>query len=217
MQSRLPEIKASPRNIFGKKARFLRRAGSVPANLFGRGMQSLSIQINHREIEHVLAHVPRASLLTLTVESGPSETVLIRGVARKPTTDELYHVDFYRVSMTERLRTSVPLAFLGESAAARAHGATVVHSLDALEVECLPADLPTRIEVDLEALREIDDAIYVRDLALPKDVTILSSHDLLVAKALAPTVAEVPEEVIEAAEPAPVTAAEPQGQQAKQE
>jgi large subunit ribosomal protein L25 len=202
MQNQAPVLAASPRTVFGKKVRFLRRAGSVPANVFGPGVASSAIQIDTKDIEHVLTHVPRSSLLSLVVGPEPPTTVLIRGVMRKPTTGEIYHVDLYRVSMTQRLRTAIALAFEGESPAARSHGATIAHSVDSVEVECLPGDLPSRIVVDLGVLQEIDDTIYVRDLQLPAGVVAITSPDQMVARALAPRVLEVGEEPAEAAEPA---------------
>ena len=190
MQHQAPILQASPRSVVGKKVRFLRRAGTVPANVIGRGTESTAIQIDTRELEHVLTHVPRTSLLSLVVGSKPPETVLIHGVARKPTTGELYHVDLYRVSMTQRLRTSVPLVFQGEAPAAQTHGATIAHSIDSIEVECLPGDLPTGIVVDLGALEAVDDTIYVRDLDLPAAVSVLTNQEQMVARALRPRVSE---------------------------
>lgn len=204
MQSNRPQVAASPRSVFGKRARFLRRAGWVPANVSGGGERSVAVQLRLREIEHVLVHVPRSALLSLALDGDPPTTVLIKGVVRKPTTDELYHVDFYRVSMTERLRVKLPLVFTGESPASKLHGAMILHAMNSLEVESLPGDLPTRIVVDLERLVQIDDAVFVRDLALPRGVAAVVDGDELVAKALAPTVEEVVEEV-----PAPERAAEP--------
>lgn len=202
MQNQPPVLVASPRTVFGKKVRFLRRAGTVPANVFGPGVASCAVQIDARDIEHVLTHVPRSSLLSLAVGSEPPTTVLIRGVARKPTTGEIHHVDLYRVSMTQRLRTAVGLAFEGESPAAT-HGATIAHSIDSVEVECLPSDLPRRIVVDLSVLQEVDDTIYVRDLPLPTGVVAITSPDQMVARALAPRVLEAEEAPAEEAVPAP--------------
>lgn len=183
------EVPAQPRAVLGKKTRFLRRAGWVPANVFGHHFESMAVQVNAREIEHVLAHVPRTALLSLAVD-GQTETVLIQGVERKPTTGELYHVDFYRVSMTEPIRADVPLAFSGEAPAVAMHNATILHAMDHVTVHSLPQDLPTQIPVDLSRLAELDDAIHVRDLPIPGEVAILTDLDELVAKALAPTVME---------------------------
>ena len=196
------QVEAQPRAVLGKKVRFLRREGWVPGNLFGRGAHSTAIQVRTREMEHLLAHTPRNALLSLQIDGGSPATVLIRGVARKPTTGEIYHVDFYKVSMTQRLRTDVPIVLVGTAPAADLHGATILQAMDALHVECLPGNLPTRIVVDIERLAAIDDAVHVRDLELPPGVVALVDDEELVAKALAPTLeAEVTPEAVEAAAP----------------
>ncbi|HZT07927.1 MAG TPA: 50S ribosomal protein L25 [Chloroflexota bacterium] len=202
MQENRAHIAAAPRTVVGKKIRFLRRDGWLPANVYGRGVPSQAIQLKTREVEHLLAHTPRNALLALDLDQSPL-TVLVKDVARKPTTGELYHVDFYQVSMTQQLRVSVPLVLTGESPAVKLHDATLLHAVDSIEVECLPGDLPTQITVPVDTLGEIDDAIFVRDLAIPPRVTVLTPADELVVKALAPTVEEVaPEEVEAAAAPA---------------
>jgi large subunit ribosomal protein L25 len=205
MQDNRTHLAAKPRTVFGKKVRFLRREGWVPANVFGGGSDSVSVQLSTRETEHLLTHVPRNTLLALDLE-GTDETVLIKGVSRKPTTGELYHLDLYRISMTETLRLSVPIVFTGESPAAKRDGATILHALGSVEIECLPADIPNQITVDLERLADIDDAIYVRDLQIPARATVITPEDELIAKALAPSVAEAAAET-EAGEEAAAEAA----------
>lgn len=196
------QVEARPRAVLGKKVRFLRREGWVPGNLFGRGVHSTAIQVRTREMQHLLAHTPRNALLSMQIDDGSPATVLIKGVARKPTTGEIYHIDFYKVSMTQRLRIDVPIVLVGTSPAADLHGATILQAMDALHVECLPGDLPTRIAVDIERLAAIDDAVHVRDLDLPPGVVALVDDDELVAKALAPTLeTEVTPEGVEAGAP----------------
>ena len=200
------QLTAETRTVVGKRVRYLRRQGVTPGNIFGHGIESVAIQLNTREMEHVLSHVPRTSLLSLNVQGSKPTTVLVRGVSRKPTTGELYHVDFYQVSMTEKLRADIPIALLGTAAAAELHDATIFQAMDSVHVECLPGDLPPQIQVDISGLAEIDDSIFVRDLNLPPGVTALAGEDDLVVKALAPTVEE--EEAPEEAEGAEEEAAE---------
>ncbi len=195
-----PQLAAEPRTVLGKKVRFLRRQGITPGNIFGHAVDSTAIQISTREVEHTLSHVPRSSLLSLNVQGSKPATVMVKAVTRKPTTGELYHVDFYQVDMTEKLRTNIALAFVGTAPAAETYDATILQAMDSLHVECLPGDLPPQIQVDLTRLAQIDDAIFVRDLVLPHGVTALVGEDDLVVKALAPTIAEeLAEEEAEAA------------------
>jgi large subunit ribosomal protein L25 len=207
MRDGRPQLAAQSRTVLGKKVRFLRRQGWTPGNVYGHGIESMAIQLNTREIEHVLTHVPRNSLLSLEVEGGTPATVLVKAVSRKPTTDQLYHIDFYQVSMTEKLRTSVPIILSGTAPAVDAYDAVILHALDSLNIECLPGDLPNQINVDLSRLMEVDDSIFVRDLDLPSGVTALVSEDDLVVKALAPTIEVVEEPEAEAAEGAPAAEA----------
>jgi large subunit ribosomal protein L25 len=209
MQENQVALAASKRTQFGKKARFLRREGWVPANIFGPGAPSISIQINTRDIEHVLTHVPRSTLFALKVDGDADTTVLVHGVDRKPTTGELYHVDFYRVSMTHTLKTEVPLVFDGEAPAVRDADAVIIQAMNSLAVECLPGDIPSQIPVPLERLVAVDDSIRVGDLDLPRGVRALVDDNELVARALAPTVSEAAEAAEEAAAEAPEGEAEP--------
>jgi large subunit ribosomal protein L25 len=199
MQGNRIRLEATPRTAFGKKNRALRRSGWVPANISGRGIPSTAIQLKTNEIKQLLAHTSRNTVLSVDVGT-TEETVLIRDVTRRPTTDELYHVDFFRISLSEPVRASVPLGVAGESPAVKVYDAVVLNSLDSVEVESLPQDLPTQIEVSLEPLAEIDAALYVRDLRVPSGVTILTDADELVTKAHGPTLAVEEEEVAPAAE-----------------
>lgn len=186
MQDKRVGLAAQPRTVLGKRVRALRRAGWTPANVFGPGEASVAIQAPTREMERLLSHVPRTALISLGIDGGEGVTVLVREVDRKPTTDELYHVSFYRVSMTHELRAEVPLVLVGEAPAAKRLDAMILREMDRLPVECLPNDLPLEIEVNIETLAEVDDAIHVRDLVLPPRVTTPVDPDEIVVHALAP-------------------------------
>jgi len=195
-------LAARRRTVLGKKSRFLRRQGIIPANLYGPGAPSEALQLNGREIETLLTRAGGTTLVNLAVEGEEPVTVLVKGVQRHPVSDALLHVDLYRVRTDRKLRTEVPLHFIGESPGVRAYGGAVMHALSHVTVECLPADLPPHIPVDLGRLVAMDDQITVGDL-LPPDspITILTPAEELVAKLLPPAVeAEVEEEAPEAAE-----------------
>ncbi|MSQ23798.1 MAG: 50S ribosomal protein L25 [Chloroflexi bacterium] len=215
MEAQKVHLQARTRTLFGKRARYARRAGFTPGNVYGPGAPSVAVEIATKELERVLTYVPRNALISLAVDAASDLTVLVQGVDRKPTTDELYHVDLYRVSMTRTLRIEVPLVLVGQSVAATMHDATILRALDSLHVECLPGDIPPEIEVDISLLVEIDDAIRVRDLKLPPGVRVLIDGDEMVVHAIAPTIAgELAAEVAAeaaAAEPVPkaVEASEP--------
>lgn len=177
------ELQARPRTVFGKQVKRLRAAGSIPANIFGPGQPSLAIEIDARELRSGLAQFGTATLVRLRVAGEVTpRPVLLRGVARRPTTHETLHLDFYQMAQGARARLRLPLHFSGESPAARAtEGATVRH-LDTIEVEGVPGEVPEAIAVDLSRIATVEDGIFVRDLPVPAGVTVLTPPDTLVAK-----------------------------------
>jgi len=126
------------------------------------------------------------------------------------------HVDFFRVSMTERINVKVPLRFVGEAPAVRNEGGVLLHLLDTLEVECSAADIPEYFEVDVTPLAEIDDIIHAEDVPLPVNFTLITDPRDGVAK-VAATRVEVPEVAAPAAEEAAAPAAGTEEAEAQQE
>lgn len=186
------ELETSPRTILGKKVRYLRRQDVVPVNVYGHGIPSAAMQVEGRALARALARVGKSTLLTLVAEGQEPRTVLVRDVQRDPRYNRLFHVDFYQVKLTERIKLEVPIHFVGDLRPTLKGGA-LVHSLTAVEVECLPQDMPHAIEVDLGGLEDFDKPIYVRDLPPLPNVTILTGPDEVVANVEPPRVAEVVE------------------------
>jgi large subunit ribosomal protein L25 len=199
------ELRAEPRSIVGKKVRFLRRQGIVPGNIYGH-TASAAIQFAARDIEQTIHRAGKTNLVTLAVEGGEPTTVLVKAWQRHPYKGDLLHVDFYRVLMTETLRVDVPIRLTGDAPAVKLTGGTPFQPLAALSVECLPGDIPEAIEVDISGLAEDDASIYVRDLAVPSGVTVLTDGDEMIVKIMPPTLQREEEE--EAAEGEAVAAGE---------
>jgi len=191
------ELKTQKRTVLGKKVKNLRREGLVPAVLYGRKTDSVSLQIEERELNRVLAQAGGHRLIALKIgRARKRQMALARDVqwdviARRPI-----HVDFYAVVMTEKITTEVPLVLVGEAPAMVQEGVMLLQSLDEVEIECLPGDLPEAIEVDLSGLEEIDQAIYVKDLQAPPAVEILTDAEEMVAKVGWAAAEEVEEEVV---------------------
>ena len=202
------QLRAEPRSIVGKKVRFLRRQGVVPANVYGHA-DSTAIQVSAREVEHTIHRAGRTQLVDLEIVGGEPTTVLVKDWQRHPYKGDLLHVDFYRVAMTETLRMDVPLRLAGDAPAVKTHDGTPFQPLATVSVECLPADIPEAIEVDISGLDEIDSAIHVRDLTAPSGVTILTDGEEMVVKIMAPTVEVEPEaaEAVAEGEAEPTAAA----------
>ena len=124
--------------------------------------------------------------------------MLAREIQRHPTTPQVLHIDFYRVLMTERMQSSVPVVIVGSSPAVTANLAALIQNLDSIQVECLPGDLPASFEVDISILERSDQNIMVGDLVAPKDVTILDDADTVLFSLAAARAEEEEEEEDEA-------------------
>jgi large subunit ribosomal protein L25 len=196
----LLKVPAEPRTVLGKKVKNLRRQGLVPANMYGSGIESVAIQLPEKMVSQRIARASGSSLFSLELDGAKSQTVLVKHVQRHPTSGRVLHVDFFQVNMSEKLRATVPLHFVGEAPAVRRTGGTLMHNLTTIEVESLPSDLPSSIEVDVSSLTRLDDLIHVSDLQVSPGVDVLTPGDETVAKVLAPRVEE--EGVEEAAEEA---------------
>jgi len=201
------QIKAQKRNVIGKQVKGLRREGKVPAVVYGAGLEPTAIELQAREAEKALARVSGATLLDLELE-GATHKVLVREIQRHSIRRNVRHVDFLKVAMDQLIRAEVPIELSGEAPAVKTLGGVLVTGVQAIEVEALPADLPDRITVSIEALGKIDDKINVGDLPLGKGVRVLTSAEEVVARVIY-QVAEVLEEPKEAvavvAEPEVIT------------
>jgi len=202
------KLAVRPRTVVGKKVAGLRREGTLPGVIFGGHKDSTPVQTELHPFERSYRRWGNTTLLALEGLDGDSIPALIHGVSRDTRTGRLLHVDFQRVSLTEKTHAEVPLHFIHESPAVRTLGAVLVHARDHVTVEAFPQDIPHSIEVDLSGLVEIDDAIYVRDLVVDATtVRVIDDPDDLLVKA-------VP---VRIEEEAPVAAAPVEGEAAAAE
>jgi len=189
-------LNAEQRTILGKGVKALRRQGYVPAVMYGHRTDPISLQIDERELRHVLGVAGSNRLITLNIAGmAESRNVLVRDLQRDAINHAMVHVDLYEVIMTEKLTAQVPVALVGEAEPVKAGEGLLFQGLDTIEVECLPGDLPENIQVDLSALAAVDDAILVRDLRVGEGVEILTEPDEVVVKILPLEEEEVIEEV----------------------
>jgi large subunit ribosomal protein L25 len=194
-----PRLAADRREITGKKVAHMRRAGRLPAVVFGRGLDSDSVSIDAHEFETLRRHAGANTLIDLSVDGGTAAPVLVHGVQLHRVTRRPLHVDLYVVRMTEELTVDVPLVSEGLSEAVETNGGTLMHVIESVRMRALPDHLPQSIHYSIESLATFDDAIHVRDLVVPSDATLLTDLDEVVAKVLPPRVEEEPV-VAEAAE-----------------
>jgi large subunit ribosomal protein L25 len=193
-------LKAERRMVIGKQVKALRRAGLLPAVIYGHNINPMAISLDARETGRQLAGVSGSHLITIDLE-GERLTTLVRDKQRNPIRGHLTHIDFLAVSMTETLRTSVAIELQGESPAVEELDGLLVKGMDVVEVECLPGDLPDSIVVDISVLKQIGDAIYVRDLSAPAAVEILTDADEMIVLVTAPAAEEAEEALAETPEP----------------
>lgn len=192
----IPSIRAETRTSRTKGGlRRLRGQGKVPGNLYGGTEGSTLIAVDERELLALLRQHPNA-VFDLEMPGADRKPVMVAEVQRDPLTRHVLHIDLREIDLKRPVRTHAPLEPAGESPAER-EGGIVQMLLHELEIECLPADIPDAIPVDVSGLR-LGDSLTVRDLKLPPGVTVRTDPKLVVVTVLAPQNAE---DAAEAGEP----------------
>ncbi|MHB1417949.1 MAG: 50S ribosomal protein L25 [Chloroflexota bacterium] len=174
------ELTVEERIVSATEVRRLRHAGIVPANMYGQNQPSLALQVDGIVLQKLLAR-GGSNVILLKVGGKAAVQALIKKVQRDPVSGKTIHIDFLRVAATEKMKARVQLHFLNEAATGGLGQVMVSRPLNEVMVECLPADLPANIQVDLSTLREIGSAIRVGDLVVGMGVTITTDHNELVA------------------------------------
>jgi large subunit ribosomal protein L25 len=190
-------LKATRREVLGKKVKVLRREGKLPAVIFGHGIETTPILLDMHDASRALSSVGSSTLITIDLE-GEQHTALVRERQIDFIYRTLIHVDFQALSMTEKIRATVSLFYDAEQAPAiETYNAILITALEGLEVESLPGDLPDSIEVDVSGLEAIGDAIHVKDIIPPEGVEILDDPETLIVVVTAPEAEPEEEEEVE--------------------
>ncbi|MGQ0645321.1 MAG: 50S ribosomal protein L25 [Elusimicrobiota bacterium] len=194
------ELTAKKREIGTNGAlRALRESGEVPAVVYGGQKPPVSVSVTAKELK---IHGGASALINLKVGS-EAETVLLKDVQRDPISRKFIHLDFQRISLTEKIEVSASLRFTGEAPGVKLGGGILEHILREVRVRCLPTAIPEAIEVDVSGL-QLNQGLRVKDLRPPEGVEVLNDKELLVANVVAPTILEetpAPGAVPAAAEP----------------
>ncbi len=189
-------LQATKREILGKKSRFLRRQGITPTHLFGHNLKSLALQCDTAKLQRIIAQAGTTRLIALEIDGDKQpRSIFIREIQRDEINRQLLHVDFYQVRKEEKIKADLPLVLVGEAPAMQLKGRMLTHALTSISVECLPDKLPPQIEIDLSHLEEVEQAIYVSDIALSPDITLLTGPSQLIVK-VSEVVVEKEEEVV---------------------
>jgi large subunit ribosomal protein L25 len=197
------ELKVAPRSVLGKKVKAMRRRGVTPANVYGHRIESRAVEIDTLILMHTLKRLERNAIVSLRIEGeGADRPVIVREIRRDILNDKILHVDFYQVSLAEKMKADVPVVLLGKAPAIEDLGGILLQGLDSIAVEALPADIPPHFEIDISSLTTFDSSIHVRDLTVYPNVQVLTEGDAVITS-VAP-----PRKVVEAEAPTVEGAAE---------
>ncbi|OGG03892.1 hypothetical protein A2W14_05475 [Candidatus Gottesmanbacteria bacterium RBG_16_37_8] len=188
-------LKADVRKVMGRKVKKLRQVGLLPANVFGKKIKSQAVSVNLKEFQKVFNQTGETGLIDLILDV-KKIPVLINNVTYHPLTGNPLHTDFHHVDLKEKVTANVPLEIVGEAPAVKEKLGVLLSNLDELEVEALPADLPERIAVDVTNLKEVDQAIKIKDLKVSSEIKITADPELEVVK-IAPLVSKEAEKMVE--------------------
>lgn len=188
-------LKAKNRELLGKKVKQLRRNGEIPAVVYGKDAENINITLDKNEFQKVLEKAGSSTIVDLDIEGKEALKVLIHEPDKHPVTDEILHVDLYKVNMKEEIHTEIPLEFVGTSVAVEDLEGNLITNKDALEVKCLPGNLVSEIKVDISALKTFEDIIKVSDLNIPEGIEVLAETDEIIAQVTPPRSEEELEEM----------------------
>lgn len=200
------------------KVRKLRLQGLVPAVVYGRGREPVPVTVDGKSLRASLhTHAGVNVLIDLSIANGSrsTETVMVREVQRGMFRREIIHVDFHTIDLTETLEAHVRLVFTGQAKGVVDDGGVLEIHLREVVVECLPAQIPESIEIDISALG-VGDSLHASDIKMPAEVTMVTSAEEAIAtvvmpkeiEEVAPAAAAVPEAAAEAAAPEAAAPAE---------
>lgn len=195
------------------KAQNIRSAGFIPAVIYGFGKANQNVKVKKHDFEKAFAVAGEFNLVDLSIGEAAPAKVIIKDVQRNGITDAIIHIDFYQVDMTKKITTDMPLNFIGEAKAIKELGGTLVKNMAAVQVECLPDDLVSHIDVDISVLANFDQFIRLNDLVLPKGIALVQQTNEAVVGAVE---TKVEDEAPKPAEEAPAGGAEKTDAEAKE-
>ena len=180
-------LAATGRTVLGKRVKHLRREGLLPANVYGRGVDSTAIQLDSRDFRRAIRQAGIRSMFELAIDGEKeSRHVLVRGLDREGGTGDPIHVDFYQVDLNRPIQTTTAIRLTGTAPAVLDLGGTLLQNLETIAIRCLPLDIPDAIELDVSSLVSFELSLNVGDLDVPPGVEVLVASDVGVATVDAP-------------------------------
>ena len=178
----------SQRSVLGKKVKRLRRQDITPAHMYGSGIEAQALQGDGAALRRLLPRVGTNIPVSVQVEGSDAENIcFVREVQRHPVTEDVLHIDFIRVDVTQTISAEVPITLTGVAPATQ-QGGTLLQPLTTLLVEALPMNIPASIEADVSRLDDFEKSIVVSDIAVAANVTVLTDNDEFVARVSPPRV-----------------------------
>lgn len=175
------KLAVEKRKVIGKKVKKLRHEGVLPANIYGKAVKSLSVQVPYKEFEKVYKEAGETGIIDVELD-GQVRPSLIHNVQQDYYNHKLLHADFFQVNLKEKVKTMVPLVAVGIPRAVSEKLGLLLTPLSEVEIEALPTDLPDKIEVNVEPLAEVNAQITVGEIKAPTGVTILTDPSQVVVK-----------------------------------
>lgn len=172
-------LNVARRETLGKKVKAMRRDGNIPANIYGRHVDSMAVQVPFDDLRNLLRHHNRNDILYVQVD-GEERPTFIRDVQKNPVSDRILHVDFLQISLTEKVRMEVPIHIVGKAPAVETYGGILTHPSTTIMVEALPMNIPNMMEIDVSGLTEIGQTLHASDLTAPEGVEIVGLDQTLV-------------------------------------
>lgn len=163
----------------------LRASGLIPAEIYSKGFNNLHIAVPAKEFNKVFEKAGENTVVDLLVGKN-TYSVLIHDHQKHPISDQFLSVDFLQIRLDEKITAPIPLVFVGESSAVKEMGGVLVKSMDKIEVEALPSNLPHEIEININAITEIDGSIYVKDIVVSGNYEIITDPDTVIATVMMP-------------------------------
>ncbi len=180
MNDRYP-LTATKRDAVGHRAKSVRKNGYIPATVYGKGIESMALSVEKVEFSNVFKKAGETHLVDLSIE-GKSQPVLIHAVQRHPISQIVSHIEFLTVNLKEKLKMYVPIHVTGEAPAVSEKKGILMITLQEVEIETLPTNIPDSITVDVSSLTEVDQEIKLSELTIPNGVSLLGDGDLTVVK-----------------------------------
>lgn len=177
------QILVEKRSIFGKKVKKLRKEGILPANIFGQEVKSQAVQLPVKDFARVFRKAGESQIIFLKIKGKEEEfPALIQNVQTHPVTGEFLHVDFRFVNLKKKIKTEVPIKFVGESEAIKQNKGVLLTFTETLEIEALPAAIPKKIEIDISSLKELNDEIRVKDVKTTGEYLIIEPPEKVIVR-----------------------------------